>query len=106
MKTLISIPHHEYPSAIRERVAHKLQHLARYFDRIVSIRALLERQGELHRVELVANVGHGPTLVVDARGPGLDAALDDAQDRMARVLRRHKDRLDDRHRRTGRSGRA
>lgn len=106
MKTTISIPHHEYPAAVRERVQAKLQHLARYFDRIVSIRALLERQGELHRVELVTNVGHGATLVVEARAPGLEAALDEARDRMARVLRRHKDRLDDRHRRSSRGGRS
>ena len=102
MKTLISIPHHEYPPRVREHVETKLQHLARFFDRIVSIRALLERQAELHRVELVANVGQGVTLVVDARGAGLEATLDEALERMARVLRRHKTRLTDRHRRGGR----
>ncbi len=105
MKTLVSIPHHEYPAGIREQVEEKLQHLARFFDRIVSIRALLERQAELHRVELVANVGQGVTLVVDARGASPDAALDDALDRMGRVLKRHKSRLTDRHRRNGRAGR-
>ena len=68
MKTLVSIPHHEYHSQVREHVEEKLQHLARFFDRIISMRALLERQAEEHRVELVANVGQGVTLVVDARG--------------------------------------
>jgi ribosome-associated translation inhibitor RaiA len=53
-------------------------------------------------VELVANVGQGITLVVDARGEALEAALDDALDRMGRVLRRHKTRLNDRQRRAGR----
>ncbi len=105
MKTLVSIPHHEYPPGIREHVEEKLQHLARFFDRIVSIRALLEKQAELHRVELVANVGHGVTLVVDARGATPEATLDDALDRMGRVLRRHKTRMTDRHRRNGRAAR-
>lgn len=104
MKTLVSIPHHEYPSKVREHVEDKLQRMARFFDRIVSVRALLERQGDQHRVELVANVGHGVTLVVDARSAGLEAALDDAVDRMSRVLRRHKSKLTDRNRRSGRSG--
>jgi hypothetical protein len=31
MKTLISIPHHEYPAHVREHVESKLQHLAHYF---------------------------------------------------------------------------
>ena len=105
MKTLVTIPHHEYPARVREHVEEKLQHLARFFDRIVSIRALLERQSEEHRVELVANVGHGVTLVVDARAGGLEAALDEALDRMGRVLRRHKTRLTDRQRRSGRADR-
>jgi len=104
MKTLVSIPHHEYPSQVRELVEEKLQHMARFFDRIVSVRALLERQGDQHRVELVAGVGHGVTLVVDARGEGLEAALDESVNRMSRVLKRHKSKLTDRNRRSGRVG--
>lgn len=105
MKTLVSIPHHEYPARVREHVESKLQHLAHYFERIVSVRALLERQAEVHRVELVVNVGHGVTLVVDARGDGHEATLDEALARMTQVLKRHKARLTERGRRQGRSGR-
>ena len=104
MKTLVSIPHHEYPARVRENVESKLQHLAHYFERIVSVRALLERQSEQHRVELVVNVGHGVTLVVDARGDSHDATLDEALARMTRVLKRHKAKLTDRGRRNGRPG--
>ncbi len=104
MKTLVSIPHHEYPARVREHVEAKLQHLAHYFERIVSVRALLERQAEQHRVELVVNVGHGVTLVIDARGEGHEATLDDALARMTQVLKRHKARLTDRSRRNGRPG--
>jgi len=104
MKTFVSIPHHEYPATVREHVEEKLQHLAKFYDRIVSIRAVLERRGEEHRVELVTNVGHGVTLVVDSRGPLLNAALDEALDRMGRVLTRHKAKLAEKHRRGGRIG--
>lgn len=99
MKTLVSIPHHEYPAPVRARVEQKLQELLKYYERIVSLRALLERQSDMHRVELVANVGHHATLVVEARGELLDTAIDEALGRMARTLRRHKSRLDDKHRR-------
>lgn len=104
MKTLVSIPHHEYPAQVRENVETKLQHLAHYFERIVSVRALLERQGGVHRVEIVVNVGHGVTLVVDARGETHEATLEDALARMTRVLKRHKTKLTERGRRGGRVG--
>ncbi len=99
MKTEVAILHHEYPSSIREHVASKLQQLTKYFERTVSIRASLERQREEHRAELVANVGHGVVLVVEARAESISSALDEALDRMGRVLRRHKTKLTDERRR-------
>jgi ribosomal subunit interface protein len=93
MKTEVAILHSQYPARIRDRVAKKLQNLVRYFDGTVSLRAVLERQHDDHRVELVANVRRGVVLVVDARRDSITAALDDAIDRMSRVLARHKDKL-------------
>ena len=62
-------------------------------------KANLERQNELHRVELIANVGKGQVLVADVRGGSFLAVLDEAVDRMARQLRKHHDRVTiDRHR--------
>jgi ribosomal subunit interface protein len=93
MKTIVSIPHHEYPALVRDLVEAKLQHLAKYYNRIVSLRAVLERENEAHRIELVVNVGHGVTLVVDSRGPLLEATLDEALGRMTRTLTRHKGKI-------------
>ena len=67
MKTIVSIPHHEYPAAVRDLVERKLQQIAKYYERIESLRAVLTREADDHRVELVATVGHGVTLVVDCR---------------------------------------
>ena len=99
MKTLVSIPHHEYPVQVRDSVEAKLQQLLKYYERIVSLRAVLERQGETHRVELVATLGHHATLVVEARADLLGHALETALERMKAVLKRHKTRLEDKHRR-------
>jgi ribosomal subunit interface protein len=104
MKTLVSVPHHEYPASVRTLVEDKLQSLLKFYDRIVSIRAVLTRDNERHAVELVAHVGHGTTLVVEADGQLFDSALEEALDRMGRVLRRHKTRLTERHRKGGRIG--
>ena len=93
MKTEVANLHHEYPTHVREQVATKVQHLARFFDGTVSVRAVLERQHDVHRVELVANVRRGVVLVVDARADSIQAALDEAVERMGRVLKRHKSKI-------------
>ena len=99
MKTEVAILHHEYPSTTRDYVTEKLQHLVRYYDGTVSLRAVLERQHGDHRVELVANVRRGVTLVADARAATIASALDDAVDRMSRMLARYKARLKEEGRR-------
>lgn len=93
MKTEVAILRHEYPKQVRETVAEKLRSLVRFYDGTVSVKAVLERQHDVHRVELVANVRRGVVLVVDARGATISAALDEAVDRMGRVLARHKQKL-------------
>ena len=101
MKTEVSILHHAYPPQVRDTVEEKLQHLVKFYDRTVSMRALLEKQNEEHRVEFVASVGQGNVLVVDARNESFGSALDEATERMTRVLTRHKTKQADARRRGG-----
>jgi len=93
MKTEVAILHQEYPAKIREHVVSKLQHLVRFFEGTVSLRAVLQKQHDEHCVELVANVRRGVVLVVEARANSIAGALDEAMNRMGRVLTRHKDKL-------------
>ena len=93
MKTEVAILHQEYPARIRDHVVSKLQHLVRFFEGTVSLRAVLQKQHDEHCVELVANVRRGVVLVVDARADSISGALDEAISRMGRVLSRHKDKL-------------
>jgi ribosomal subunit interface protein len=102
MQTQVSILHHDYPARVREQVSERLQHLARFYDRIVSVRALLERQNEEHRVEIVTNVGKGAVLVVDARSDQFAGALDEAVARMERMLKGHNEKRTDSRRRRAR----
>ena len=99
MKTQVSVARRAYPNSVRESVEAKLQLLARYFERIESLRAVLEREREDHRVELIVHVGHGATLVVEAKASSMNAALDESMARMKSLLTRHKQRLVQRHRR-------
>ncbi len=104
MKTQVTILHQDYPSRVREYVESKIQALERFHERAISMRASLERDGDDHRVELVANVGRGAVLVADARGDGLGPALDEALDRMTRQLKRHHDKITRERHRGGSSG--
>lgn len=88
----VNVLHHDYPSRVREMVEHKLEPLRKFYRRTVSMRAVLQRQHEEHRVEIVANVGHGTVLVADAREDAFTAALDEAAERMGRLLRRHNEK--------------
>jgi ribosomal subunit interface protein len=99
MKTLVSAPHQTYPSSFRDLAEAKLQMLAKYFDRIESVRAVLGRDGGSHRAEIVVQVGHGATLVVDARAGTIDLALEQALQRAKSLVTRHKQRLVKRNRR-------
>jgi len=93
LKTEIAILHNEYSTRVRDLVAEKLQGLARYFDGTVSIRAVLERQRDEHRVDLVAHVRRGVVLVVDARADSIMGALEEAIAKQKRVLARYKERI-------------
>jgi ribosome hibernation promoting factor len=100
MKTQVSILHHDYPGRVREIVDAKLQGLTRFFGRLVSVRANLERENEDHHVELVADLGKGGVLVAVAKGDAFRSTLDEAVDRMSSQLRKHRDKQIDRHRRS------
>lgn len=99
MQTQVSILHHDYPTQVRDQVDERLQHLTRFSERIVSLRAMLERQHEQHRVEIVASVGQGAVLVCDARHLAFGTALDEALSRMEGLLKRHNQKLTQERRR-------
>ncbi|MFT7486357.1 MAG: ribosomal subunit interface protein [Candidatus Paceibacteria bacterium] len=92
MKTQVSIHHHDYPSGMRHLVEEKLGELLRFCNAITSMEAHLEKQASVHRVEIIANVPHGPVLVADGRADGVRGALDEALSRMARKLKRSREK--------------
>ncbi len=102
MKTEVSILHKDYPASVRDKVDEKLQDLSRFCSDKVSLSARLEKEKDVHRVEIVANVPGGPVLVADARADGLRGALDEALSRMTRLLKRSREKRTIERRRNGR----
>lgn len=93
MQTHVSILHRDYPARVRGIVEQRLSDLGRYYDRIVTVSARLERSSRDHRVELVARVGHGNVLVASVHREGLRCALDDAVHTLQRRLSKHHDKV-------------
>lgn len=88
MRIHVSILHHDYPGRLRAHVEEKLEALGRFNEHITSMTARLERQGDGHRVEIVAQVSQGPTLVADVCKQGFSGSLEEALGRMGRSLRK------------------
>ncbi len=93
MQTQVSILHNDYPAGMRALVDEKLQGLTRFCGQIISMRALLECDKDEHRVEIIAHVGHSNPLIADSRAESFGAALDEALDRMGRIMKRHSEKL-------------
>jgi ribosomal subunit interface protein len=89
MQTQVSILHHDYPAHVRDLIESRLQHLGKFYERLVSVRALLERHNEEHRVEIVANAGGGAVLVIDARASTFKQAIEEAFHGMEGQLKKH-----------------
>lgn len=104
MKIDVSIRHDDYPAQVRDSVEERLRGLGKFYtDRVVSLRALLQREGEQHRAELLAHVAQGPTLTCQARATSFAAALDEAIDRMSLLLTRAREKRSTERRRPGRA---
>lgn len=102
MQTQVAILHHDYPAQVREQIEARLERLSKFHERLVSVRALLERQNEEHRVEIVANAGHGAVLVFDARSATLASAIEEAFSGMEGLLKKHNQKSTQERRRENR----
>ena len=99
MKTHVSVLTKDCPKTAQTMIEERLSRLSRFYERVVSVRASLRRSHGEHRIEILANVGHGTVLVADARQEGLLPAMDQCMDRMVRQLKRHHGKQIERRRR-------
>ncbi len=102
MKTHVSSHHGDYSPGMRHLVEEKIGELVRFYNRATSMEARIEREADSHRVEIICTVPHGPVLVADARADGIRGALDEALSRMARKMKRSREKQTIERRRPGR----
>ena len=96
MQIEISARHLSVTPDLKEYAQKKAQRLLKYYNRIQSVRVVLDREGDNPSCEMIANLEHASDLVGRASDKELRAAIDAAVDRLERQLVAHKDRT--RHR--------
>jgi putative sigma-54 modulation protein len=82
-------------NGMREKTTEKLGRLSRYYDRITWLDVVLDEEHEKKTVEVSAGLNRGATIVGKAASPDMHAALDLAVDKIAKQLRKHKEKLND-----------
>lgn len=96
MQIEITVRHESVTADIKDYAAKKADRLVKYYDRIQSVRVVLDKDGGGMVCEMIADVEHTRDLVGRATDADVRAAIDLATDRLERQLAEHKDRV--RHR--------
>jgi putative sigma-54 modulation protein len=95
----ISTRHGQISDPTREKLQAKLEKLPRLFDRISAIELTVDLE---HRdapvADLQVSVTHKHEMVARSQATDLVAAVDDVIEKMEQQLRKHKEKVRDRHR--------
>jgi putative sigma-54 modulation protein len=89
----ITVRHESVTADIKNYATKKAERLVKYYDRIQSIRVVLDKDGGGTVCEMIADVEHMHDLVGRATDADPRAAIDLAEDRLERQLAEHKDRV-------------
>lgn len=97
MQVTISGHHVDVNDRIRNHVNSKLERIERHFERITSAQVILSKESVQHKAEANLHVA-GNDLFADASADDLYAAIDGLMDKLDRQVRKHKEKLTDKHR--------
>ena len=101
MQINISTRHGHLSEGTRAKVTRKLEKLARFFDRLSTIEVIIDLEHrETPSVELKVSAKHND-FVATSRAMELIASIDQVVDKMEQQLRKHKEKVQDRHRNSG-----
>lgn len=102
MQVIVSARHGQLSAATQERVTEKVEKLQRFFDRITRIQVTVNLEHrEAPHVEVCVSAEHTSDFVASDTGE-LSAALDSVIHKLEQQLRKHKEKIQDGHRKPGR----
>ncbi len=102
MQIKISTRHGHVSEQTQARITAKVERLTRLYDRISAIEITIDLEHpESPNVDLMLSAKHKHNLVATSRSDTLLAAMDDVVEKMEQQLRKHKEKVQDRHRGPG-----
>ena len=85
--------HVEVTDPVRDYLTERRDKLAKFFDRIHSLKIVIAAEGANHTAEFIAHLVKGEMVVAKGAAPDLFTAIEQCADKMEQQLRRFKDRL-------------
>jgi len=95
MKIRVSERHLRLRPGTRQTLIEKLENLERYFDRTISIDAMVEEEKDHFIVRLVAHLVRKKIVKAEAQSQDLSLAINEAVENLKSQLTRFKDQLKD-----------
>jgi len=100
----ISTRHGSVSDATQEKIKSKLERLQRYFERLTTIEVTIDMEHrEAPSVDVRVSAEHKHDFVATASAENVIAAVDLVVEKMEQQLRKYKEKVQDRHRSTGKS---
>ena len=96
MQIKIALKDDSIAEDMKRRAEEKAGRLLKYYDKIQSIRIVLDRNGDTYSCEMIADLERTRDLVAHTTGRHLQAVIDETHERLERQVREHKQRT--RHR--------
>ena len=91
----------EVSIGMKRRAEEKVSKLLRFYERITWVDVTLDSDKDRHTAEISAGLTRGATVTGKAESDAMYGAIDQAVDKVARQLRKHKAKLTDRRTRRG-----
>lgn len=102
MQIEISTRHGHVSEQTQAKITTKVERLTRFFDRISAIEVTIDLEHpETPGVDLRVSAKHKHDFVATDRSDNLMAAIDNTVEKMEQQLRKHKEKVQDRHRGSG-----
>lgn len=97
MQTSLTGHHVEITQALRDFVHDKLERIERHFDTVTRVHVILSVEKLRHKAEATIHVA-GNDIFADAVDGDMYAAIDALIDKIDRQIKKHKEKLTDKHR--------
>ncbi len=87
----------EVTQPIKDYIDTKFERIKRHFDQVINTHVILSVEKVRHKAEATMHIG-GKDFFADSTEEDLYAAIDLLTDKLDKQIRRHKDKVSDKHR--------